>query len=351
VRGLIGFGANLLLAQADPVRGRAALSALDFYAHADLFMTPTASLADIVLPVASCFEREALKIGFEISAEAQSLVQLRQAIVPPRGEARPDTAFIFDLADRLGLGEHFWNGNVDAAYRDQLARSGVTLEELRAEPAGIRVPLDSRYVKHADVDAQGNTTGFPTSSRKIELWSEVFLDHGYAALPEFVEPQIGPTTRPDLLARFPLVLTCAKPSLFCQSQHRSLPSLRKRLQHPNVEMHPLTAAARGITDGSWVAVETPAGGMRARARFNDELDPRVVVGEHGWWQACKELDLPGYDPFSVEGANFNRTVDAMVRDPISGTPAHRANLCEVRPAEMTSVSKESLSQVSPGNVC
>src|SRR5262249_1524209 len=49
VRGLIGFGANLLLAQADPARGRAALSALDFYAHADLYMTPTAALADIVL--------------------------------------------------------------------------------------------------------------------------------------------------------------------------------------------------------------------------------------------------------------------------------------------------------------
>src|ERR1700722_6535685 len=104
VRGLIGFGTNLLLAQGDPVRGRAALAALDFYAHADLFMTPTAALADIVLPVASCFEREALKIGFEISELAQSHLQLRQAIVAPPGQARSDTDFIFDLAVRLGLG-------------------------------------------------------------------------------------------------------------------------------------------------------------------------------------------------------------------------------------------------------
>jgi anaerobic selenocysteine-containing dehydrogenase len=341
VRGLIGFGSNLLLAQADPVRGRAALCALDFYAHADLFMTPTASLADIVLPIASCFEREALKIGFEISAEAQSLVQLRQAVVPPRGEARPDTDFIFDLADRLGLGEHFWNGDIDAAYRHQLAPSGATLEELRAEPAGIRVPLNTRHLKHAQVDSQGNATGFPTPSRKIELWSEAFLDRGYAALPEFVEPQIGPTTRPDLLARFPLVLTCAKPSLFCQSQHRALPSLRKRAQYPEIEIHPDSAATRGITAGSWVAVETPAGGMRARARFNDKLDPRVVIGEHGWWQACKELNAPGYDPFGTAGANYNLTVDAMMRDPVSGTPEHRASLCEVRPTE-TAVLRDEL---------
>src|SRR5450631_409361 len=114
VRGLIGFGTTLLLAQGDPVRGRAALAALDFYAHADLFMTPTAAFADIVLPVASCFEREALKTGFEISEAAQSHVQLRQAIVAPPGQARSDTDFIFGLAARLGLGEQFWNGDIDA---------------------------------------------------------------------------------------------------------------------------------------------------------------------------------------------------------------------------------------------
>ena len=98
----------MLLPQADGGRGRAALAALDFYAHADLFMTPTAALADVVLPVASAFEREALKIGFEISTEAQSLVQFRQAVVPPPGEARPDTEIVFDLAARLGLGAQFW---------------------------------------------------------------------------------------------------------------------------------------------------------------------------------------------------------------------------------------------------
>jgi anaerobic selenocysteine-containing dehydrogenase len=138
VRGLIGFGANLLLAHGDPVRGRAALVALDFYAHTDLFMTPTAALADIVLPVASCFEREALKIGFEISAEAQSRVQLRHAIVAPPGEARSDNDVIFDLAARLGLGDYFWNGDVAAAYRQQLGPSGITWIGFEQSPPDCR---------------------------------------------------------------------------------------------------------------------------------------------------------------------------------------------------------------------
>ena len=132
---LIGFGANLLLAHADgATRPRGAGGAR--------LLRPCRSVHDPDrragrhCPAGRVgFEREALKIGFEISAEAQSLVQLRPAVVPPPGEARPDTDFIFDLAGRLGLGEQFWNGDIDAAYRHQLAPSGVTLEQLRADAA------------------------------------------------------------------------------------------------------------------------------------------------------------------------------------------------------------------------
>jgi anaerobic selenocysteine-containing dehydrogenase len=88
--------------------------------------------------VASCFEREALKIGFEISAEAQSRVQLRHAIVAPPGEARSDNDVIFDLAARLGLGDYFWNGDVAAAYRQQLGPSGITWIGFEQSPPDCR---------------------------------------------------------------------------------------------------------------------------------------------------------------------------------------------------------------------
>jgi anaerobic selenocysteine-containing dehydrogenase len=136
--------------------------------------------------------------------------------------------------------------------------------------------------------------------------------------------------RPDLAARFPLVLTSAKSPLFCQTQHRALPSLRKRAAHPEVELHPATAEARGIAAGDLVSIETPEGRVRARARLNDTLDPRVVVGEHGWWQACPELGAPGYDPFGPQGANFNLLIGSTATDPVSGTASHRSYLCEIR---------------------
>ena len=332
VRAVLGFGASMLLAHADGALGREALTELEFYAHADLFMNPTAELADVVLPVASAFEREALKIGFDISPEAQSLVQLRPAIVPPRGEARPDTDIIFGLAQRLGLGAQFWNGDIDAAYRHQLTPTGISLEQLRANPGGVRLPLEARYAKYAELDANGAPRGFATPSRKVELYSQTFLEHGYAPLPEFDEPRIGPVARPDLAARFPLVLTSAKATLFYQTQHRQLPSLRKRAPYPEVELHSAAAQVRGIANGDWVSIETPDGSVRARARLNDNLDPRVVVGEHGWWQACDELGAPGYDPFGPRSTNFNLLIGTAVRDPVSGTASHRSYLCEIRPA-------------------
>ncbi|MCC6191615.1 MAG: molybdopterin-dependent oxidoreductase [Anaerolineales bacterium] len=332
VHGLLGFGANLLLARADPRRGRQALAALDFYAHADLFMNPTAELADIVLPVASAFEREALKIGFETSPEAQAHVQLRRRVAEPPGEARSDTQIVFDLARRLGLGAQFWEGDIEAAYRHVLGPSGLSLDSLRLEPRGIRGAVQTRYRKYAE-PVKGVARGFNTPTRKIELYSETMLRHGYPPLPEYEEPRMGPVSRPDLVERFPLILTCAKNTLFCETQHRALPSLRRKSMDPEVELHPAAAAQRGIRPGDWVSIETPEGSVRARAVLNDTLKPNVVCGQHGWWQAAPEIGAPAYDPFSSAGANFNLLIGNEATDPISGSVPHRAYLCQVRLAQ------------------
>jgi anaerobic selenocysteine-containing dehydrogenase len=63
VRVLVGFGLNLLLSHADAARGAEALRRLEFHVQSDLYLTPTAAYADIVLPVASAWERERLRVG------------------------------------------------------------------------------------------------------------------------------------------------------------------------------------------------------------------------------------------------------------------------------------------------
>jgi len=132
---------------------------------------------------------------------------------------------------------------------------------------------------------------------------------------------------------FPLVLTSAKAPQFCHSQHRHLARLRRHQPEPVAEIHPDTAAARGVADGDWVALSTPSGRIRVRARLRDTLDPAVVSASYGWWQGCTELGLPGYDILGDDGANFNLLISDAIADPISGSVPHRAYVCDVRPLD------------------
>jgi len=321
VRGLVGFGANLLLSRADAARGAAALAALDFHVQTDLYLTPTAQFADIVLPVASAWEREGLCAGFRVDQRACEWVQLRPALVSPRGEARADIDMVFDLAVRLGLGEHFWHGDVDAGLRHYLAPTGLMPEHLRRSGRGVRVPLVTAERKYRN-------KGFATPSGKLEIFSPALQAIGEPPLPEFRAPaQVVADAHEG--GRFPLVLTSTKSPLYCHSQHRNLPSLRRRLPEPVVELSPKTAGSRGIQANDWVAIVTPYGRVRARARLMTNLADGVVAAQHGWWQACPELDLPGYDPLGPDGANVNLVIGSDVVDPVSGAASLRASRCNI----------------------
>jgi anaerobic selenocysteine-containing dehydrogenase len=328
VRGLISFGSNLVLSHADGATAISALQALEFHVHVDLFMNPSARYADIVLPATTPFESEGLKVGFDISEAACGHIQLRRPLVPPIGESRPDTEIIFDLASRMGLGDKFWNGDIDAGYRALLGPSGVTLEALRAAPEGVRVPLETRYRKFAEL-VNGAPCGFNTPSRRVELYSERLLDHGYPPLPIYEAPLVSHGTNPRLAPRYPLILTCTKDALYCESQHRGLPSLRRRAPDPQVDIHPEAAAARNIAAGDWVQIETPNGQARARARLDATLAPDVVCGQHGWWQGCPEIGAPGYPAVGPDTTNFNLLIGHDAVDRVSGSVPMRAYVCQV----------------------
>ena len=289
-------------------------------------MTPTARYADVFLPVCTGWERHALRAGFEMDQAASGLVQYRRPAIAPRGESRSDEWIAIALAQRLGLGHLFWDGDAEAAYREMLAPTGLYLESLRAQPGGITVAMDTPVRRHEDAG------GFATPSRRVEVWSEQFQDHGQAPLPEYVSPAMSHETRPELGERFPLILTSSKSHVFVHGQHRNLPSLRRLMREPRVELHPDAARERGIADGDRVVVETPAAHVTARAKLRSDIAPDVVAGHHGWWQGCRELGQPEL-PASGEGsANYNLLIGNEDQDPVSGSVAHRSYLCQVRRA-------------------
>jgi len=143
---------------------------------------------------------------------------------------------------------------------------------------------------------------------------------------------ISPISRPEIANEYPLVLTNAKFTTFIHSQLRGLPSLRKASPHPTADIHPDTAARYAIADKEWMIIESPRGAMRAKARVTDAIAPGVVCCQHGWWQECKELELPGYDSYSAASANPSLLIGSDLADPISGSLPHRSFLCRVKPA-------------------
>jgi anaerobic selenocysteine-containing dehydrogenase len=332
VKGFVFFGGNPLLSNGDSRTGREALERLEFYLHADMFSNPGAELAaDLLLPASTCWESEALKTTFEMGESTCTHVQLRTPVISPLYESRPDLEIIFQLACRMGFQKEFWGGDIDAAFNYQLSPCGLTVEELRRRPEGITLPMPIRERKYAQPDPKtGRLRGFGTPTGRLEIFSATFRSHGYDPLPAYREPAIGPLSRSDLNERFPLVLTCAKLIQFCHTQHRQIPMLRKQARHPFVEIHPETMARLKIADGEWVEVESLLGRVRLKARMTEGIDPRLVCTQHGWWEPCDDLGLPGHDPFGADGANINMTVGNDAIDPISGSVPHRSYLCAVR---------------------
>ncbi len=328
VRALMSFGTNFVVTQGDSARNAAALQALEFHVHVDMFMNPTAAGADLVLPTNMPWERDALKIGFEITQAAAETLQFRPRMLPPVGQSRADYDIAAALAVRLGHGEAFFGGDIEAGWNHQLAPLGLTVAELRQHPEGVRVPQPAGFEKFARPLPDGTVTGFATPTRRVELYSQSLRLHGHAPLPDHVEPAETPLAGAD--PRFPLVLTTAKSGWFVHSSHRHVASLRKKSPEPAVDIAPALAASRGLAAGDWAIVETARGPARLTVRLNPALDPRVVVAEFGWWEDCPPLgrgDTAATGPLTH---NINAVLGDAARDPVSGSVPLRATLCDIR---------------------
>jgi anaerobic selenocysteine-containing dehydrogenase len=330
-RGLVNFGSNLVMAQGDSARGREALQALDFFVHLDHFMSPTAEQADIVLPVAAAFEAEGLKIGFEVSQEAQSLVQLRRPLVRA-GRRGP-----------VGPGGHLRSRHPPGARRALLRRRhrrrlGTPAGAERGDPPAVARRPRRRLPASGDRAPQVRGGGRRRRAHRLRHpdGTDRAVRRGLprprlAGAPHLHRTGVEPPFPSRPRRRVPLVLTCAKSLYFCETQHRQVAGLRRHAPDPEVEVHPDTATARGITEGQWVEITTPRGSVRARAVFDPTLDPAVVCGQHGWHAPCEELDLPGYPAFGPGSANLNLVLGQTPSDPISGSSPLRAQVCDIAP--------------------
>lgn len=327
---LLTFGSNMLLQNPNSDQGRDALRNLEFHVHVDAFETPMAQFADLLLPAATQWESPGLRMGFEGEAETCRHVQYRPAAAQPPGEARPDIEIIFELACLLGYENDFWGGDIERAFDERVRPAGLTLKQLMESPCGISTADPVRYRKYADIDQSGQVVGFSTPTRKLELYSEKMAAHGHDPLPMYCVPSTNPTLNHALAKEFPLVLTSRRLKFIVHSQHRGVPSLRKRWPDPFVEIHPETAKYYRVEDQEWVRLETDQAEITTKVVVSEKVQQGVLVGQAGWWEACPDLQLPGYDPFGSEGANLNRLISTEITDEISGSVPLKSYYCRLK---------------------
>lgn len=273
VRGYYGMCTNPLVAWADSRVTYEAFKSLDFIAVADLFMTPTAAMADIVFPVAHQYEMN--DIGHY--GIGHGMILARPKIVEPPEECWPDIKIMNELGKRVSPPE-YWHADFEAFLDDVVRPAGLTYRQF----------VEKGILKGPDRFRLYQEKGFRTPTGKVELMLSTAEKFKLKPLPEYA----GLPEEED--PAYPLILISAKSRYYLLSSYRWVEKLRQKCPHPLVEIHPDTAAVYGIQDGDPVVIETRAGSITQVARVTDIVHPRVVSADLGWWfpegDAARQFD-------------------------------------------------------------
>jgi len=318
VKMLFFISSNPVMTRANAREVYRALEKVEFMAVSDFFLTPTAELADIVLPAATWLEMD--YIG-DFWKRHGYILPRRKAV--QIGECRSDHAMLNDLAHRVGQGEHWWD-HFEQALDWILEPLAITWQEFK----------NMDYIRGSLLKQKYATKGFSTPSRKFELYSSVLERMGYDPLPQFREPPESPYSTPELYQDYPYILITGRrlPGFF-HSENRQVPWLRELHHDPIVEIHPETAKKQGIREGDWVVIESKRGKIRQRAKFFSGMDPRIVSAEHAWWFPEKKDPGHGWDESNINILTDN-AYDTC--DPAMGATNVRTLLCRIYAEERQS---------------
>jgi len=268
-------------------------------------MTPTAALADIVLPAATQFEFN--DIGHY--GLGHGYILARPKVVDPPEECWPDIKILNELGKAM-TGEEHWHDDYNQLLEEVLQPAGLTFNEF-AERGYLKGP--DRFKKYLE-------KGFRTPTGKVELALSQAEKFNLPPLPVFdVLPE-------DDGSEYPLVLTSSKSQYYLHSSYRWVQRLREKRPHPKAELHPATAEKYGITEGDELVIETRFGRISQVAHITDIVDPRVVNASHGWW-------FPEAGPeslFDWEKSNLNILTSTEKLGKEFGTPNLKGIGCKIR---------------------
>lgn len=283
---------------------------LEFKVVVEQFMTDTALEADLILPAKSMFEQSDI-----IGSYWNPYVQLKQKVIDPPGEVKPETEIYYLLARKLGFSEAEISKNIPlptdegieqwlTTYLDTVP--GLSLELLKKGPVltpGLEeIPFSDKK--------------FLTPSGKIELLSkEAGTRWGVPVIPSYEPIEEGQKGKNR---KYPLSLISPNSKNRIHSQFGMLEVIKALDPIPLVILSPSDALKRGISDGEKVRVFNDRGELFIKAKFDFSLRPGSVVITNGYW--------------NTEGANPNMLSKGRETDMGHGSAFHD-NMVELEKVE------------------
>lgn len=281
IRALFLMSSNPVVSNPNAGLVERGLAGLDLLVAADLFLSETAKMADLVLPVTSYLENAGTLTNLE------GRVLLREAARPAPGETMDDWRILCAIAEALGRGDKFDFRTSEQVFDELRLASrggiadyyGITYDRLRKEE-GIYWPCPSH--------------DHPGTKR---LFEERFAhEDGLAAFAVVTNRE--PEEAAD--ADYPLLLTNGRllSHYLTGVQTRRSPALAARSIESVLEIHPRTARKYRIEDGMLVRIASRRGTAIVRSRLTSDIREDTVFAPMHWGgvQNVNLLTNPALDP-------------------------------------------------------
>ncbi|MEW6694667.1 MAG: formate dehydrogenase subunit alpha [Pseudomonadota bacterium] len=286
IRAMLIQGENPAMSDPDAHHARAALARLEHLVVADIFLTETAALADVVLPATAWPE----KTGSVTNTDRT--VQLGRPALAPPGDARADAWILEQLARRLGLD---WDYGIDPHGGGGAPDNGIgrVFDEMRSLMPALAGLSWERLLRVGAITHPVPTADDP--GHPIVFTDRFPTPDGRARL---VPARLGaPAEPPD--AHYPFVLITGR-----QLEHWHTGAMTRRSAvldalepTPHVSLHPATLARLGLAPGAPVRLRSRRGEVSVATRVDEAVPPDVAFLPFAYVEAAANvLTIAALDP-------------------------------------------------------